>query len=224
MEARKWRPLAALFGLVVLAFVSMSADMEERKTYQVFFGATPNDTTEKASKWVPIEGAHRIIIRARSTHSGTYTAGDSIYTDSLSTFNLLFSDSVQFIAVDSLGTIVTARSTIPRTIGVHGEPYPMCADSLMIAVPGADTTKKFVAADGIRLHILRGGTYGFVVPVLPFTVQTVFGDGSIESKYMRIRATPATRVTPSGAVSTSPNRTQGVKGLTVDVIVIRRRN
>lgn len=231
MDIRKLRPLAALFVVAGLALPMTGQTGAFNSDERVlFFGETFNDTLAHASKWIDVRGANRVILKFRSGHTGAYTGADSVYTDSLLVVNVLFSDSVSFMARDSAGTIVTASSGIPTVIGTHGEPYPMCADSVLInALPAAsttDTTYKMVTVHlppikkQLRPAANGSGVYCIVAPALPLPGTSIYGDGSIMPRFMRIRVTPTTRMTEGGRLSTAGKRTTGIRGLSVTALII----
>jgi len=231
MKSWKWLfAIAAVLTLFALPCRVKAGIEVVPTTYQLFKGNTTvaKDTLEMASPWIPVRGANRILIRTWSQGQAAYTGADSVYCDSILTFKVLFSDSVSFMGRDSLGTLVTARSTSGfSTTGA----FPVCADSVMIT--GAenaltpDTTRgKFVAVSNVPLQkSLRAGAsgsghYTLVVPVIPPGGASIYGDGSITAQYMRVRVTALNRLTLAGAVSTAGIRTRGINGLRMEAMPI----
>src|SRR5882672_9527380 len=106
MTVKKGFALFMLLAGCALAMLSSGAGGQKATTYTLFPGAT-TDTTEQASYWIPIKNASHVLIRTWSTGAST----DTNYCDSITTWKTLFSDTVSFIAKDSLGTIVTSRSS-----------------------------------------------------------------------------------------------------------------
>ena len=232
MSKLKWRPLAALVAILVLCLpvggaMSGSTIIQEIELFNVTATAAATDTAEFASRWFNVQGANRVLFRAfSSTAAFSLTSADSDYVDSVQTFSVLFSDSVLFMAVDSLGTIVTARSTIPRTAGVHGEPFPMCADSVMLTNAAKfDTLLKQV---GLNISLVNrplrapgngSGTFAMSTPLVP-TAFTAYGDGGFGPKYMRVRWVALRRNTPNGGQSTTGERAIGLKSMRMWAYVI----
>lgn len=223
--------IALIAGIVLGSGSALTQGLERPKEFVLFDGATFSDTLEHASPWIPVRGANRIIIQTWSGGTGAWTGADSAFSDSIGIFNVLFSDSVLFLARDSSGTIVTvASATVSLRTATPGEPqpFPMCVDSVVIAGNRSggvcDTTYKQVCVQVAPIQIpLRpaanggGGIYTNVVPALGNGA--TWGDGAISPNYMRIRFTPITRNTLSGSASTSPNRTAGIRALRMRALV-----
>ena len=210
------RKLLAVVAMLALpAMVQAQAD--ESRRFILFNGAN-TDTNEQASPWINVRGARRILIRTWSTHAAFTMVGadtcnggfllaatdvDSIYTDSLSTFRAIFSDSLE--------------STISD---FNGSASPLARDSIVvdIAVATSDTSK--VGIKGYPHPItkaLRGPTNGWGIVTTIYPVAATLGapdySGHIPKGYMRIRVTPTTRLTVCGGQSTAGKRTAGLKGL-----------
>ena len=134
---RKFVALALIGVLGLLLAMSPSgAGQQHVVTYTLFNGVQTADSTPQASYWIPIHNANRIVIKLFTQAVSTDTAT----TDSITSWTTQFGDSMQFEAKDSLGTIVTSRSTIfedfPRS-----NRFPMILDSTSVSGDGADTTK-----------------------------------------------------------------------------------
>jgi len=228
------RKLVTLVALALVVASSAGSQVPNNfKRYMLFNGSNAADSSERASIWIPVRGAARIYIR-------TWSAGanaDTDFCDTVTTWKTMFSDSVLFQAVDSLGTIVTARSTIPRTIGVHGEPFPMCADSSVVSNAASDSVKMTVCVNPVEgvatpvrgsgtgsglYTIIAPGPVGGVVPGVPSTgsIPLLGAQDYIMAQYMRIRITPRTRLTTAGFSSTAGIRTRGINRLKMEAVVV----
>ena len=190
--------------------------------FVLFAGGNP-DSTEQPSIWIPVYGASRVVIKTWSEHvAWAADNADSTRSDSLTTFDVLLSDSVLFIARDSLGTTVTSRSGIPRVSGSHGEPYPMCADSIVVAAGDSAKSGVVVGSRPINkeLRAPSNGT-GLVTVIGPVVAGAATADpnGMIAKSYLRIRCTPLRRMTVSGFSSTQGKRVNGLKGLRMHAYV-----
>jgi hypothetical protein len=140
----------------------------------------------------------------------------------LVSFKVLFSDSVAFMGRDSLGTLVTARSTQTNT-----RAFPVCADSVMLTglrqANVADTSGgKMVLIGTVPLEkALSAGTgsgyYTLVAPGIPPLFTSIYGDGAISPQYMRVRYQPSVR---TGAPGLAGVKTRGIKGLRMEALVI----
>lgn len=234
---RRWREVAVIAftaAAVVWAAAYTSAGDEIPKEIPLFFGTSVVDTIEQASPWIDVRGANRVMIRTvsnRSTAVGGFgtTDADTLYSDSISVFRVLFSDSVSFMGRDSLGTLVTANSAIPATSS-HGPIFPVCADSVMLdltTTTRTDTLSKQVQfSSPPDLQILRpaangSGIYTWVTAVAPASIAT-YGDGSIGAKYMRIRYQALRRSTVATWAATAPNRVRGTKNLRMWALVFHK--
>jgi hypothetical protein len=233
MYKLKWRPLAALFAMMVIPALlgPAHAQYEDVKTFVLFSGSI--DSTRNSSRWFPIRDAHRVVIRVSTTHAAFTGPGsgdvDSTTVDSIATWETLFSDSVSFMAVDSAGTVVTARSTTPRTVGVHGEPYPICADSIAFT-SGFFDTLTLLTADAVPMNVpLRAPVSGsgrltHVWNLAPnATSGAPCGDCSFGKTYMKVAITPVRRSTSQTVLATVPHRTNGLKGLKMVAYVYSRK-
>ena len=225
MKARRW--LAGMF-LVVIALAAVPA-MSGNNIPQEFslFNGSDVDSTEHVSPWIPVRGANRVILKTWTTKAAFHvsTDADSNYSDSITTFKAGFSDSVLFMARDSSGTLVTASSSIPRTTA-HGEPYPICGDSLVITTTTnpSDTLVKLVSVKHHPVNkVLRSpengsGVYTVVFATAPGSIGA-YGDGTIAPSYMRIYLTPLRRATAATGLATVPRRVNGLKGLRMKAYV-----
>lgn len=218
MKARKLAAPLMLLGLVVSVAL---AGNENIKRVVLIAGGNVADSSARVSPWINVRGAHRIVIRSWSVNTAAWTTADSQYTDSISTWQTEFSDSVSFIGRDSSGTLVTARSGMS-----NANAFPVCADSVMYSGNVQDTTTKLVMISHPPINkILRpavngSGVYGPVITSTGPTSVGTYGDGSINAQYMRVRITPFTRSTLGGVLSTQGIRTKGINGLRVEALVI----
>lgn len=220
MKKLTWRPLAAL-ALVALFATTVSGGPEVVRRAVLFAGGD-TDSTEQASRWIEVGNARRVVIRTWTTHAGFGANADSLKADSLTTFDVLFSDSVSFQGSDSLGTLVTARSTIARTLGTHSEPFPVCADSIVVSAADSARVGVVVGSRPINKQ-LRGAANGsgiitIIGPVVPGAA-TADPNGVLGKKYMRIRATPLRRHTLTMWASTSGGRVDGLRGLKMEAYI-----
>jgi len=194
--------------------------------YVLFNGVNRADSSEVASPWIPIRGASRVYIRTWSAGA----AADTDFSDTITTWKTLLSDSVSFMARDSLGTIVTARSSM-SSAGA----FPMCADSIVITNSAGDSVKMVAVAHPVqgvgkpvRGSVTGRGYYTIVLPIavggaIPGTAasaQVASGDQVFMTQYLRIRITPRTRLTTAGFSSTAGLRTRGLNQLRMLAYVV----
>lgn len=233
------RKLAALAALVALAVVvgcwphTSKAAPYAVKTFVMFDGGT-FDSTAHSSKWIPVLHANHIVLRSWSTHAAfdVATDADSSFSDTISTFVTLFSDSVSFMARDSAGIVVTSSSLIPVVTTESspgtldkGEPYPICADSVSMTGASYDTTKIWVAVTHVptnmplRAPAVGSGILSRIYSVLPGSIQSVWGDGEIGKRYMKVTVTPLRRFTAATPLATAPRRVNGLKGFRMTATV-----
>ena len=161
------------------------------------------DTVEQASPWFEVKGASRVDIRIWSGNTSAWTAADSIYSDSLTTFKVLLSDSI--------------------CCTVNGR--PSMGDSVMfdmaIAAQNPDTAGFGIVA--LRLPINKAiapaktgsgrVTSIFPDPSLPDLPAAADAQAVFIKKWMRIRWQPLRRNTEGGRLSTEGKRTAGIRGL-----------
>lgn len=199
--------LCLLIGVVVVS-AALGAGQQEIKDYALF-GGSNTDTTELSSNWVPIRGARFVIIKTWSTHVAfTALNADSSFSDSLTTFKVLFSDS-----------ILTAWPSLP-----------FGADSIVldptVAATATDSVFKGVGVFG-PLPInkqLRApfNASGIVTKVYPITagLLTIDQGGVLEPAYMRVKVTPLRRATAPTQTATVPHRIEGLKGFRMRALVV----
>jgi hypothetical protein len=218
---KQFRFALVLAAAGLLAFSRLHAVSPDVREFVLFAGGD-TDSTEQASRWISVRGAQRVIIRTWSTHLAFGSNADTTLSDSVTTFNVLLSDSVSFMGRDSLGTLVTASSGIPRVVGSHSEPFPVCADSVIVPVTSVgDTIYKMVNVASRPINRpLRGaqngsGVWTLVAPILPVNTTTMFNDmrSAFGTGYLRVRTTPLRRMTISGFSSTAGKRVNGLRGL-----------
>ena len=239
----KVRALAALLVLMVCWVVTtgqgMSSGAGNVKDFVLFNGSTI-DSLRKSSKWIPVKNASRIVIRTWTTHAAFTGPGagdvDSTTSDSITVWETLLSDSVSFIARDSLGTVVTSRSTVPTT-SVHGEPYPICVDSIMFTNGVRDTSKAFLTIQSIPINkalgvAVGGGRLSYIHNITPGTNSLstdqvggiMCGDCTLTKNYMKVTVTPLRRSTSQTVLATVPSRVNGLKGLRMVATVYYRNH
>lgn len=207
----------ATWGLLVALVVAGPAASADQRTrdYVLFNGSTRSasaqDTSEYASAWIAVKGASRIVIRTWSTGAATDTA----YADSITTFKMLFSDSICCMVTGPEGTTIASA-----------------ADSIVInGAAAADTTKMAVAAfaplpinKALKASVNGSGIHTMIAPLSPglLTVDPT-STAVINKKYMRVRVLPLIRMTTAGFSSTAGIRTSGVRGLKMIATVIYAR-
>lgn len=197
---KKWLMVALLMALPI----SGQAQVGDRASTFMLFGGANTDSTEQASPWLKVRGASRVVLRTWSEHAlFSTTSADSTFSDSLTTFTLLFSDS--------LGGSIT---------GPDSKTYPVGADSIslnMALTAGVDSTWVGVQALPLPINkILRApanGT-GIVTTIRPIASSAAGHPdtwGVFSKAYMRVRVTPLRRMTVSGFSSTAGKRVNGLR-------------
>lgn len=161
----------------------------------VLFGGSNTDSTEQASAWIPVFGASKIYIRTwsgKAAWSAT-TDADSTFSDSITTFKAVFTDS----------TPVNYRAA---------------AETLLVNSIFPDTSGALVIFGNRPINKeLRGpsngsGIIAMIVPTLaPAAANTADVSGIIAKHYMRIRVTPLRRSTQGGTSSTTGKRVNGLR-------------
>lgn len=220
---------AALIGLFVFMRPAPSRSASYRVDRFLLWNGARFDSTRHV-KWFDVSHTSHVTLRTWTTKTA-YVANagaeaDSAFTDSIATFEVLFSDSVSFMARDSAGTVVTSNSGIPRTSD-HGDPYPICADSISVGTLTAtgfvvDTVKTLVGVHHAPVNIdLRAPATGSgavtgIYPLIPGGA-AVYGDGEIRKRYIGIAVTPLRRSTAQTKSATFPNRVNGLKGFRLEV-------
>lgn len=202
---RRWIATLIVASTLGLFCISGAAVTNQGIRTMVLFGGSNTDSTEQASAWIPIRGANRVMIRLWSAKAAFHasTDADSTYSDSITTFRVAFTDSMQntnpLIAGDSV--IFTANvgfvDTIYKLVTLH---------------PGL-TDKSLRGPDN------GSGIYAHVNPVPPASA-LAYGDGSFGPQYMRIYVTPRRRMTVTGSQSTAGKRVVGLKGLRGEAQII----
>jgi hypothetical protein len=235
--SRKLWALAALLVLMIPSF-AQAQDAGRVRDFVLFNGSSPVDSTRRSSPWIPVKGAHRIVIRTWTTHAAftavntttwpSATDADSTFSDSIATWETLLSDSVSFIARDSAGTTVTSSSQIPTTTS-HGEPYPICADSIMFTNNLADSSISQVGIFHAAVNrVLRAPANGsgrltHIHTTVPNSTMTICGDCTLGKGYLKVTITPGRRMTaPTSGQATGGSRVQGLKGLRMVATVYYR--
>lgn len=200
-----------LLLLMLVPLIAEAGNLEIR-TYTLF-GGSNTDSLEQRSAWIPVFGANRVIIRTYTTHAAFSASGvDSAFSDSVTTFRMLFSDSIS--------TFVNSR--------------PVAADSFLVdpAVGNADSTTVGMFARSLPINKpLRAPSNGsgLITWVMPAVIAgipgsatsvTVYGENNIPKQFMRITVTPLRRNTVSGNTSTQGIRVNGLKGLKMIAYVV----
>lgn len=214
MSNGKW--ICALFAAALMMFwtgSTRSASNAGMKEFVLFGGSNTSaavDTAELATPWIPIRGATRVILRFWSANTAAWTSTDSTFVDSLTTFKLLFSDSmccyvtrpdgfVGTSAADSIQfDLATSSSFDSTTFGVIARPLPI--------------NRPLAASKS------GSGFITVIAPVQPLagaTASPVYPDpsGVFGKQFMRIRTQALRRMTEGGRLSTAGKRTVGINKL-----------
>lgn len=206
MKGRRLLGILAIVSLGLALGVSKPDAGSQQINSFVLFGGSNTDTLELRSNWIPVFGAQRIIIRTWSAKAAFHasTDADSNYSDSLTTFKVLFTDSVTAnkIGADS---IVVDPASVAVTVGVSD------SARVMVAVKPLPINKELRGAangSGLLSFITGTAVNGNAAIGAPFDPSTI-----IAKKYMRIAVTPLRRNTVTGGNSTSGERVAGLKGL-----------
>lgn len=196
----------SLFIFTLCALPTMAGAPDVR-TFVIFNGETraAQDTSEYASVWFPVKGAYHISLKIISSSA----AADTATVDSITTFKLLYSDSVS------------------RIVTPFGITRLSAADSVMVdataAVP-VDTAFGGTGRVALALPINKPlKSPGRVVEIYPHTPSTSAIDAGsravIGREWMRVRCLPLIRMTTAGFSSTAGIRTSGVNKLKITATV-----
>jgi len=206
------RLMIALVVLAAALSISKLVSAEKFREFPLFIGGN-TDSTEQVSNWVPVRYAKRVYIRTWSTHAGFSVVADSMFSDSLTSFIVQFSDSI-----------------IGRTAGQFGNLIASAADSIIVPMTiVGDTTKTMTAVYPLPINKpLRGATNGsglvtVVFPTRPGSVAstTPIDEGGIIIKgFMRVRALPLRRNTAATSEATVTRRVTGLKGFKMTATVV----
>jgi len=220
MTATKWKAALAAALLVLIAWPSHAGNSEVRE-YTLFNGSNTSaavDTLEQASPWFAVKGASRVIVRLWSANTSAWTAADSIYADSVTTWKVLLSDSVC--------CYVTS---------VTGQTVPSMGDSLQfdmaVAADNADTSRVGIGCKPLPINkaiaAAKTGS-GITSTIFPLGASFIAGtiinatpdaQSTFAKQYMRIRWQPLRRMTEGGRLSTTGKRTVGIRGLKMKAYV-----
>jgi hypothetical protein len=214
---RRW--LVLLLMLVPLVAHAGTQDIRE---YVLFNGSNTSaavDTVEQESRWFPVYGASRVVIRIWSANTSAWTAADSTFADSITTWKVLLSDST--------GNILTS---------LGGQTIPGARDSLMldmlVAADNPDTTRIGLGCKPVpfqrAIAAAKTGS-GILSTIYPIGAEFIAGSlanatpdasGVFMKQYMKIRWQPLRRMTEGGRLSTTGKRTVGIRGLRMRAYVI----
>jgi hypothetical protein len=203
--------LASLLMLVLA--VPVQADLK-MYTYTLF-GGSNTDSLEQSSAWIPVRGAKRVYIRTWSTHAAFHvsTDADSAFSDSITTFTVLLSDSIS-----------------DQVVGFNGRNIAVAADSILLPVTIAgDTARAMAGVSPLPINkVLRAPANGsglitVVFPTRPGpgTAGQIDEEGVLAKQHLRVKVTPLRRSTAATVLATSPNRVNGLKGLRMEAVVIK---
>lgn len=197
MKARKQFAVAVMVLLMLVPLISYGGRQNIRRFY--LYGAT-TDTTQQVTRWFPVRGAAKVLIRT-SSNTSLFSTTDSVYCDSIGVFQVLTSDSVSFIAGN----------------------FTYAADSVVITSAGATTDSiKGIGMNYLPvLKVLYAGATGSgrYTQIYPLSTNSSI-EQTFAAQWMRIKFTPNTRLTFGGLASTQGIRTQGIRGLRMDALVI----
>lgn len=216
---RWWAVVAALF----VAAPALSGQYVNE--YVLFNGSNTSaavDTLELASPWFPVQHASRIVIRLWSANTSAWTAADSTFADSLTTFRVAYSDSLGGL-VNDLGAPVRGAAT-PKLAAIGGDSvqvdYAVGSNNPDTSAAGPGT---MTAAKPLPINRALAGTKngsGIIAVITPVIVASSVStqivpdySGYFYKKWARIRVTPLRRMTEGGRLSTQGIRTVGVRGL-----------
>jgi hypothetical protein len=206
-----FRKLIAFFLILLLAVPVFAGDLSIQE-WTLFNGnaatGTPAiDTAEAASPWIPVQGATRVFFRswtAKAAFSAT-TDADSQFTDTITSFRVAFTDSVSNTNPLIAGDSVVIASTNATTIDT------LTVEAMLVHTP---------ISEPLRGPANGSGVITWVMPVTP-GLATADNNGYLAKRYMRVFYTPRTRSTVLTTLSTTPNRTRGLKALRMRAYVIR---
>jgi hypothetical protein len=201
--------------MIVSFPVSSIAGNEWNRELVIFGGGNTSaavDTAELASPWFPVRGASRVVVRLWSANTSAWTAGDSTYSDSLTTFKVLLSDSLccqvtdlngvrSASAADSFQVDLAVTNPDTSTVGIGAKPLPI-SRPLAAAKSGS-------------------GVISVIYPTAPSLGAPDY-TGVFGKQYMRIRTQALRRKTEGGRLSTSGKQTVGIRGLRGRVYVYYR--
>lgn len=169
------------------------------------------DTVEQASPWFQVQGAVRVDIRIWSANTSAWTAADSVYADSITTWKIAFSDSICCTSVDYYGrTVASAADSVMFNMAIAAANNPDTALVGVACLP-LPINKPIAAAKS------GSGIISTIYPVTPSWIASnnifVNQAGIFPKRFMRIRWQPLRRMTEGGRLSTAGIRTQGIRGL-----------
>jgi hypothetical protein len=169
------------------------------------------DTLEQASPWFQVQGAVRVDVRIWSANTSAWTAADSIYADSITTWKVALSDSICCTSVDYYGqTIASAADSLMFDMAIVAANNPDTALAGIACKP-LPINKPIAAAKS------GSGIISTIYPVTPSWIASnnIFVNqvGIFPKRFMRIRWQPLRRMTEGGRLSTAGIRTRGIRGL-----------
>lgn len=219
MRFKKWLLLFAVLPMFCWGSPGSSGPVAnnplsgDNVTY-VLFGGSDVDSTEQASYWIPVGFARRVIIRTWTSKAAFHasTDADSTYSDSLITFKIAWSDSVQatepFAAADSVLIDYTVSLFDTAFTNTGARPLPI---NKQLRAP----------SNGSGLMTVVFPTSAPTAGGTAVTVHQQDPGGFITKKFMRVRVTPLRRMTVTGSQSTAGKRVNGLKGLRMWATVVK---
>lgn len=220
MTQNKWFAALAAALLMLAWPAAPFAGSQDIREYVLFNGSNTSaaiDTVEQQSPWFAVKGASRVIIRLWSANTSAWTAADSTYADSVTTWKVLVSDSTGFTVTSLAGqTIpsmgdslmfdmsVTADNPDTSRVGIGCKPLPI-NKAIAAAKTGSGITSTIYPVGAAFI----GGTL----------VHSPDAEGVFAKQYMRVRWQPLRRMTEGGRLSTAGKRTVGIRGLRMKAMV-----
>lgn len=199
--------LAVLAAFALCAIGSSPVHAWDKQTFLMSY--SNGDSTTQRSPWFDIKNATKLIFRCYTTRAAFAAAADpdSLFSDSLSAFGVLISDSVC--------CVVSSRASAADSFSVAATADT--ANGRMVAVFSLPVNKK------LRIGATPGGIATLVVPIAPFTNATADLNPAavIAGKMCRVEYTPVRRNTVTGGQSTQGHRVNGLKNFVVYMDVIR---
>jgi hypothetical protein len=213
MTATKWKAALAAALLVLVALPTAHAGNLELRPIILHNGSNTSaaiDTVEQQTPWFSVRGATQVLVRMWSANTSAWTAADSIYTDSLTTFKVLLSDSLCCTVTGPTGqTILSAADSVMFDMSVAASSPDTSSGAGVMAQP-LPINKPLAAAKNGSGIVCR------IYPAAMLRIGAAFvnpdGIAIFPKQFMRIRWQPNRRNTEGGRLSTTGKRTEGIRG------------
>ncbi len=207
-----WAALAAALALFLFSPAQAgNLNMPEIILHNGSNTSAAVDTVEQQTPWFKVGGATQVIVRMWSASTSAWTGADSIYTDSLTTFKVLLSDSMCCTVTGPTGqTLLSAADSVMFDMSVVASNPDSTSGASVMCQP-LPINKPLAAA--------KTGS-GLIARIYPNSMMRVGvaivnpdGIAKFPKQYMRIRWQPNRRRTISGgSEATVPNRVVGIRG------------